>query len=170
MQQWKPSVAKNKFFLKKKGNANRICWWTRWGMCPGPFRRRPPGTILESTKVRFIYRGNKWTAIRGTVGNFIKQRKIIIIGVCMLSRFSHVQLCDAMDSSLPASSVHGILQARIREWTAVPSSRGSSWPRSLTYPASTVGFFTTSATWEASLLGFGGWVKFRWNISETVFG
>ena len=63
---------------------------------------------------------------RSTVGNFIKQRKIIIIGVCMLSRFSHVQLCDAMDYSLPASSVHGILQARIQEWTAVPSSRGSS--------------------------------------------
>ena len=27
------------------------------------------------------------------------------------------------------SSVHGILQARILEWAAVPSSRGSSWPR-----------------------------------------
>ena len=34
-----------------------------------------------------------------------------------------------MDCSLPGSSVHGILQARILEWIAMPSSRGSSWPR-----------------------------------------
>ena len=35
-------------------------------------------------------------------------------------------LCDPMDCSLPDFSVHGILQARILEWIAVPSSRGSS--------------------------------------------
>ena len=34
-----------------------------------------------------------------------------------------------MDCSLPGSSVHGILQARILEWVAVPFSRGSSRPR-----------------------------------------
>ena len=34
-----------------------------------------------------------------------------------------------MDCSLPGSSVHGILQARILERVAVPFSRGSSWPR-----------------------------------------
>ena len=38
-------------------------------------------------------------------------------------------LCDSMDCSLPGSSVHGILQARILEWVAMPSSRGSSQPR-----------------------------------------
>ena len=31
--------------------------------------------------------------------------------------------------SLPGSSVHGILQARVLEWVAIPFSRGSSWPR-----------------------------------------
>ena len=31
-----------------------------------------------------------------------------------------------MDHSPPVSSVHGILQARILEWAAIPSSRGSS--------------------------------------------
>ena len=30
-----------------------------------------------------------------------------------------------MDYSLPGSSVHGILQARILEWVAIPFSRGS---------------------------------------------
>ena len=37
-------------------------------------------------------------------------------------------LCYPMDRSPPGSSVHGILQARILEWVAVPSSRASSWP------------------------------------------
>ena len=38
-------------------------------------------------------------------------------------------LCDPVDCSLPESSVHGILQARILEWVAMLSSRGSSLPR-----------------------------------------
>ena len=37
-------------------------------------------------------------------------------------------LCDPMDCSPPSSSVHGILQARILEWVAMPSSRGPSQP------------------------------------------
>ena len=34
-------------------------------------------------------------------------------------------LCDPMDCSPPGSSVHGILQARILRWVAMPFSRGS---------------------------------------------
>ena len=41
---------------------------------------------------------------------------------CMLSHFSRVRLCDAMDSSPPGSSVHGILQASIQEWAAISFS------------------------------------------------
>jgi len=37
-------------------------------------------------------------------------------------------LCDSMDCSPPGSSVHGILQARMLEWVAIPFSRGSSPP------------------------------------------
>ena len=36
-------------------------------------------------------------------------------------------LCFSMNCSLPGSSVHGLLQARILEWVAMPSSRVSSW-------------------------------------------
>jgi len=39
-----------------------------------------------------------------------------------------------MDYSLPGSSVHGILQARILEWVAISFSRGSSQPRDQTRP------------------------------------
>ena len=38
-------------------------------------------------------------------------------------------LCDRMDCSPPGSSVRGVLQARMLEWVAMPSSRGSSQPR-----------------------------------------
>ena len=49
--------------------------------------------------------------------------------VKMLVALSCPTLCDPMPYSLPGSSVHGILQARILEWVAMPSSRGSSQPR-----------------------------------------
>ena len=42
-------------------------------------------------------------------------------------------MSDPTDGSPPGSSVHGILQARIREGVAVPSSRGSSRPRDGTH-------------------------------------
>ena len=42
-------------------------------------------------------------------------------------------LWDPMDCSPPGSSVHGILQARILEWVAIPFSRGSSWPKDQTW-------------------------------------
>ena len=41
-------------------------------------------------------------------------------------------LSDPMDYSPIGSSVHGISQARILEWTAIAFSRGSSWPRDWT--------------------------------------
>ena len=68
---------------------------------------------------------------------------------CMLSHFSHILLFVTLDCSPPGSSVHRILQARILEWIAMPSSRGSSQPTSLISPALAGGFFTTMATWEA---------------------
>ena len=52
---------------------------------------------------------------------------------------SHPTLCNPMDYSPPGSSVHGILQARILEWVAMPSSRdflnAGIEPASLTSPA-----------------------------------
>ena len=48
--------------------------------------------------------------------------------LCVLIPFTRVRLCDPMDCSPPGSSVRGILQERILEWVAMPSSRGSSQP------------------------------------------
>ena len=46
---------------------------------------------------------------------------------------SVVWLCDPVDPSPPGSSVHGIFQARVLEWVALPFSRASSQPRDWTH-------------------------------------
>ena len=60
---------------------------------------------------------------------------------------SHVRLCDPLDYT-----VHGMLQARILEWVAVPFSRGSSQPRDRSHVSWMAGgFFTNWATREAQV-------------------
>ena len=61
--------------------------------------------------------------------------------------------CDPMDYSLPGSSVHGILQARILEWVAIPFSRGIPEFRDWSWVSCIAGrFFTIRATREAPYL------------------
>ena len=61
-----------------------------------------------------------------------------------------VQLCNPMDHSLPGSSIHGILWARILEWVAISFSRGPSLTRDWAWVSHTTGrFFTIWATREA---------------------
>ena len=52
-------------------------------------------------------------------------------------------ICEPVDCSLPSSSVHGILQARILEWVAIPIFRGSSLPRDYAWVSCIVGRFFT---------------------------
>ena len=67
--------------------------------------------------------------------------------VFVLVAQSCLTLCHPMDCSPPGSSVHGILQARILEWAAMPSYRGSFQPRDQTHssrgPCIAGRFFTT---------------------------
>ena len=53
--------------------------------------------------------------------------------VCVLVAQSCLTLCNPMDCSLPGSSVHGILQAKILEPVAISDSRGSSRLRDRTW-------------------------------------
>ena len=70
--------------------------------------------------------------------------------VCVLVAQLCPTLCDPMDCSSPGFSVHGILQAKILEWVAIPFSRGSSWPTDWTRVSHIVGkFFTIWATRKA---------------------
>ena len=56
---------------------------------------------------------------------------LIHLHMCVLSQ-SYPTVCDPMDWSPSGSSVHGISQARIPEWVAISSPRGSSWLRDQT--------------------------------------
>ena len=58
------------------------------------------------------------------VCDFVSQS--LIVCVHAKSLLSRTILCNTVNCSLPDSSVHGILQARILEWVSMPSSRGSS--------------------------------------------
>ena len=44
---------------------------------------------------------------------------LVLLLLLLLSRFSHVRLCDPRDGSPPDSPVPGILQARTPEWVAI---------------------------------------------------
>ena len=62
-------------------------------------------------------------------------------------------LYDPMDCNLLGSCVHGIFQARILEWIAIPFLRGSYWPRDWTQVSCIAGrFFYHLSHW-----GSPGW-------------
>ena len=69
-------------------------------------------------------------------------------------------LCNPMDCSPPGPSVHGILQARILERVAIPSSKGSSLPRDQTQVSCSAGwFFTIWATRDLFFAEFPNWLS-----------
>ena len=108
--------------------------WDR-GLCPGP--------LMVCFNKHFIL-------------SFILS--LLLVCCCCLVAESSPTLFDPMDCSLPGSSVHGILQARILQWVAIPSSRGSSQPRDQTQVSCIAGrFFTIWAT------------KFAPRLSSTNF-
>ena len=73
-------------------------------------------------------------------------------------------LCNPMDGSPPGSSVHGILQARILEWVAMPFSRRSSQPRGQTHVFAT----PWSAAHQASLSITNSWSLLKLMSIESV--
>ena len=81
---------------------------------------------------------------------------IISAELCLVTQ-SCLTLGDPMDRSPPGSSVHGILQARILEWVATSSCRGSFQPRDWAQVSLIAGsFFTNWGTREAQVLSDSG--------------
>ena len=68
---------------------------------------------------------------------------------------SRVWLCDPRDCSTPGSSVHGIFQARILEWVAISSFRGSSW--------------ITDQTRVSCISCIGRCVFYHWSTCEALY-
>ena len=85
--------------------------WARSGLDQMP----PSGHDVKAT----------FFSSRGTPGNrqvFPDTEWVVVAQLCLT-------LCNPVDWSLPGSSVHGILQARILEWVAISFTWGSSQPR-----------------------------------------
>ena len=75
-------------------------------------------------------------------------KKCFVVVVVLVAQ-TWLTLHNPRDYSPPGSSVHGILQARILEWVAIPFSRGSSWPSDWTWVSCITGrFFAIWATRE----------------------
>ena len=102
-----------------------------------PMDSSPPGSSVHGILQARIL---EWVAI--SYSTFIAYLYINIyiyiylytchILMCAESLQSCPTLCDPTDCSPPGFTVHRILQGRILEWMAMPSSRGSSLPRDRT--------------------------------------
>ena len=89
----------------EENGKNSCLWWTMLVPVPNePFKVR--SQFLKTTKIYFLHH------------------------VCERAKSlqSCLSLCEPMDCSPLGSSVHGILQAWILKWVAMPSSRGFSQP------------------------------------------
>ena len=111
--------------------------------------------LLWSTQSKALTRSINQMFFWNSVAFYMIQQMLAIWShnfrcVCAKLFQSCSTLCDPMDYNPPGSSVHGILQARILEWVAMSSSRGSSQPRDWTWISCIAGgFFTHWVTWEA---------------------
>ena len=99
--------------------------WTPWHL----WKMRPldSSCITESVGTTFLF--PRWPMI----GRYYRSEQNTVlrspsyIGYMRAKSLQlYPTLCDSMDCSPPDSSVHGILQARILQWAAMPSSRGSN--------------------------------------------
>ena len=76
----------------------------------------------------------------------------------MINSYGH------MDCGPPGSPVHRILQARILEWVAMPSSRASSWPRDQTQV-----YCTADILYRLSYQGSPIWeIYLTWNWMQLI--
>ena len=114
---------------------------------PSPWGRRcrmkPRGSAEGYLNVSYPTLYNTWhefiPSILGIYGGWVSEWKLL----------SRIWL---FATPWTIHTVHGILQARILEWVAVPFSRGSFQPWDRTHVSNTAGgFFTSSATRESSI-------------------
>ena len=105
--------------------------------------RKQPKCLSTDERIK------KWVYIRihtHTHTHTVEYSWVVLLSVTK----SCLALCNPTVYSLTGSSVHGIIQARILEWVAISSSRGSSGPRDWTCMSGTGRWILYHwATWEA---------------------
>ena len=91
-----------------------------------------------------IYSKSSWKNQNVSRQGHLQQKLIVVVGVVVVKGIhSYPTLCNPLHCSLPGSSVHGILQARILEWAAIPFFRVSSQLRDQTQFSCIAGRFFT---------------------------
>ena len=112
---------------------------------------------------------------------------VVLVKFLMLL-LSRCPTLQPIDCSLLGSSVHGILQAKMLERVAMPSSRGSFWPRDWTQVSCIARWILYHwATWLVPLVKFLGFVRLflvslfqefwcpgvknrqNWNWGDTIY-
>ena len=100
------------------------------------------------------------TCANGRTGwaSYISQ--LLVAQLCM-------PFCDSMDCSPPGPSVHGIIQARILEWVAIPFSEGFSWPWNRFWVSCIADSFCTAWAIKEVLIGKVSEITYntkKWNL------
>ena len=128
-------------------NRQRIIWPQHDRNCSVIWEGLSQGALLHTLKIKWKY-ADSWRTSRGRWKQMLAYFPSSPPCVQLLQ--SCPTLCDPMDCSSPGFSFHGILEAIILEWDAMPSSRGSSQRRDWTHVTCIAGrFFTHLTTWEA---------------------
>ena len=146
--------------LMETGNSLMVQWLGLWvftaentGSIPGRGSKILQA-MCQGKKIRLMETYQKdigiWETLSLQKNNNYNQSNHTELYNQRLVTQSCLTLCPPVDYSLPGSSVHGIFQARILVWIAIPFSRGSSQPRDHTRVSCVAGlFFTIWATGEA---------------------
>ena len=139
------------------GGDHQLGWGTAWAcsLHPAPYSFlqqtstqlcargcAPDGSRMSTNKLRPALGDNTWSQCRDGAMSRLGD---LCTTHCVHAQLSQscLTLCDPLDCNQPGSSVHGILQAKIQEWVAISSSRGSSQPRDQTRISCIAdGFFT----------------------------
>ena len=126
------------YFFKTKSKSRRVSWK---GKCQWPRHGRTSRALLSHTLtlplcghhlmvpwVLFceIWGEGSWWVRTFCVSGSEHLEFYVHLTLWSKNNYYPHLLCNSMDCSLPGSSVHGILQARILEWVAMPSSREST--------------------------------------------
>ena len=119
-----PSVSRPMTVLK---------WQTHGSLCPSLCLFSPSASTYYTMLMSVSTTVYELIERRLYITASFHQTELVYLYVLCCAKLLHLVRLFAMGHSLPGSSVHGILQTRILEWVAVPSSRGSSWPRGRTH-------------------------------------
>ena len=100
--------------------------------------------ILSWITSRVLFLLPSWIPVLTVLVGHLSNTAFLCQKIKVLAPQLYPTFCNPMDCSPPGSSVHGILQARILEWVAIPFFRGSSQPRDQIWISHTAGRFFTN--------------------------